>query len=1233
MQIQDVKNVAATTNRAVDGSVWAKLCKQHNRPLSLSKTPQLIARAKFDTSYKNLFNKPSESLKSSICSYKIASFDLECFSARKMFPLPQYPNDNIIMIGTTVSEYPQPHVPTDPTAVEFQVFDIQVQDYDLSATGSAGIVGATTNSAASVCVGHITGKTVDGTLVVIEFSFRPYLYIEFEYPHLDDKMLQSLCKQLRLSITDFTKTVMHCKQFVGFKHNTRDPLSNESQTNRYLFIEFKSKQLRDKISRYVNKLPDNKICIDNNLYPIAAYEASIDTVIQFQNICQVVPSRFVKVYLKDIDIIFDNRGNIDCKSKSDASLIPSLKPKLSRVVFTLDKHPNHDQVVKKLEKMQSRDVTNGDTKGVSNVNGGGSVKMRENLQRAELLEAKQLEQALSKEDLEEKQKPLIIYRFKTEIEMIIAWRNWLICEIDPDYIAGHNIHGFDFRYLYKRVKKFYPARLEEIFTLSRLPWLFNPLARSNFGSSAFKKRYFWKCNLFGRVQIDTQTWFFRNQQLESYTLKFLSTKHLKHTKLDVTPMQIFEYFLSLDIAKIDRTARYCAKDCDLVVELIDKFKIVVGQMSTSATTCTLQSRVSDKGQQERTMNLISKECCQRRFVINYIRPSKPWTGDKNKNGLPASNASSFVDDGEVEDDDSKSSNSDSKSADNDDEDIPDSDYESESDDESKDGGRKKTKGYTGAIVFEPKIGFYTGAVAVLDFASMYPYAERSKNMCPSTWVQLNDTNNPNNEFIRMIFILDGVMLGTNGGSTNVTTNQSHFIYNTILDYCTDVRIPRPRVTCRYNAILINDTSADVAITNVGTSVVTKATSATEVAGQYYVFIAHNRGIIPSILDDLLSARAAIRKKMKALVDANPNAKDLFEYILFDQQQNSMKISCNSVYGFFGADEQRARLPCLAVAASTTAEARRVIQATKNLVCEKYNAELLYGDTDSIMVRFKRPEDNKSVQHVMNLATEAANFITNFFEGKAKLTFEKVYCPWLLWGKKKYAGICCKFGESSEIHSRGLFIRRDILPVVRKCMEESITLICNDPINGPKAAANYVRKEFITALADVTIKLDQLALTKSLGSNYAKPECMIPFQVASLIKSRNPGSEPLAGDRVAFAIKLTENSMSLRSSLKYSKNLKPKARKKDEDLIAKQADDPGYIAKTGAPLDLLYYLLVGKIPIMKIFMFFESPTADLHIWFEQAQLKLMKWSRMQLQLISTRRNGGMDTLDNVFRKRG
>lgn len=83
---------------------------------------------------------------------------------------------------------------------------------------------------------------------------------------------------------------------------------------------------------------------------------------------------------------------------------------------------------------------------------------------------------------------------------------------------------------------------------------------------------------------------------------------------------------------------------------------------------------------------------------------------------------------------------------------------------------------------------------------------------------------------------------------------------------------------------------------------------------------------------------------------------------------------------------------------------------------EHDAQVIYGDTDSVMVKFG-PND---LAKVMELGAEAADIVTAKFVKPIKLEFEKVYFPYLLISKKRYAGLYwTKTEKYDKMDSKGI----------------------------------------------------------------------------------------------------------------------------------------------------------------------------------------------------------------------
>nr|KAG5686080.1 hypothetical protein BaRGS_030695 [Batillaria attramentaria] len=212
--------------------------------------------------------------------------------------------------------------------------------------------------------------------------------------------------------------------------------------------------------------------------------------------------------------------------------------------------------------------------------------------------------------------------------------------------------------------------------------------------------------------------------------------------------------------------------------------------------------------------------------------------------------------------------------------------------------------------------------------------------------------------------------------------------------------------------------------------------------------------------------------------------DPFKKKVLDGRQLALKLSANSVYGFTGA--QVGKLPCLEISQSVTAFGRMMIEQTKQYVEERYtiangyqhNAKVIYGDTDSVMCKF----GTTTVEDSMKLGQEAAELISSRFVSPIKLEFEKVYFPYLLINKKRYAGL---FWTNPVKHDK----------MDCKGIETTISdLLCN------------------------RIDISQLVITKELAKTddeYAGKQAHV--ELAHRMRKRDAGSAPQLGDRVPYVI--------------------------------------------------------------------------------------------------------------------
>ncbi|KAK2753152.1 DNA-directed DNA polymerase delta [Arachnomyces sp. PD_36] len=303
-----------------------------------------------------------------------------------------------------------------------------------------------------------------------------------------------------------------------------------------------------------------------------------------------------------------------------------------------------------------------------------------------------------------------------------------------------------------------------------------------------------------------------------------------------------------------------------------------------------------------------------------------------------------------------------------------------------------------------------------------------------------------------------------------------------------------------------------------------------------------KGLLTQILEELLGARKRAKKELA--VETDP-----FKKAVLNGRQLALKVSANSVYGLTGATV--GKLPCLAIASSTTSYGRQMIEKTKEEVEAKYtiangyshDAQVIYGDTDSVMVKFG-PED---LAETMKLGEEAAGYVSSKFIRPIKLEFEKVYFPYLLINKKRYAGLYWTNPHKyDKMDSKGIeTVRRDNCRLVQNVIETVLRMILID--RDTDGAQEYV-KSTISDLLQNKVDMSKLVITKALSkADYSAKQAHV--ELAERMRKRDAGSAPTLGDRVAYVIVKGAGG---------SKNYE-------------KSEDPIYVLENNLPIDTKYYL--------------------------------------------------------------
>jgi DNA polymerase delta subunit 1 len=211
---------------------------------------------------------------------------------------------------------------------------------------------------------------------------------------------------------------------------------------------------------------------------------------------------------------------------------------------------------------------------------------------------------------------------------------------------------------------------------------------------------------------------------------------------------------------------------------------------------------------------------------------------------------------------------------------------------------------------------------------------------------------------------------------------------------------------------------------------------------------------------------------------------------------------------------------------------------------------VYGDTDSIMVKMKLPEgkDQNNINDHFEVAKWLAGEITKEYKAPNDLEFEKIYYPYILYSKKRYAAI--KFedpNEKGKVDVKGLaLVRRDFSPITREILTESLDtiLFAKDTPTAVKDTREKIRK-----VLDNEYPMEKFVMSKTLKTGY-KNEMQPHLIVANKILERTGVPVP-SGARVPFVYVEDNDKIDLKQSMR--------------------AEDPTFAKDNGLVVDRLFYV--------------------------------------------------------------
>ncbi|KAH6607338.1 hypothetical protein Trco_003651 [Trichoderma cornu-damae] len=355
------------------------------------------------------------------------------------------------------------------------------------------------------------------------------------------------------------------------------------------------------------------------------------------------------------------------------------------------------------------------------------------------------------------------------------------------------------------------------------------------------------------------------------------------------------------------------------------------------------------------------------------------------------------------------------------------------------------------LVLEPQSAFYTSPVVVLDFQSLYPSVMIAYNYCYSTFLGRITDWRGRGKMGFAEYRRRDGLLALLGGHINIAPN-----------------------------------------------------------GMMYAKAEVRKSLLAKMLTEMLETRVMVKSGMKQDRD------DRALQRLLNNRQLALKLLANVTYGYTSASFS-GRMPCSEIADSIVQTGRETLERAAAHIhsVERWGAEVVYGDTDSLFVHLR----GRSRDEAFAIGQEIAEAITERNPRPVKLRFEKVYHPCVLLAKKRYVGYKYESRDQAEpeFDAKGIeTVRRDGTPAEQKMEEKALRLLFETA--DVSRVKDYFRRQCRKVMRGrVSVQDFCFAKEVRVGSYSEQGRAPAGALVSARKMARDARAEPQYGERVPYVV--------------------------------------------------------------------------------------------------------------------
>ncbi len=379
------------------------------------------------------------------------------------------------------------------------------------------------------------------------------------------------------------------------------------------------------------------------------------------------------------------------------------------------------------------------------------------------------------------------------------------------------------------------------------------------------------------------------------------------------------------------------------------------------------------------------------------------------------------------------------------------------------GSRKRKKAaYAGGLVLEPKKGLYDDYILLLDFNSLYPSIIQEYNLCFTTinWASLLNVN-----------------VDEEGGIKNGGTG------------------------CGISDMAVDEGGLEEEHDEGDMSGVQIASVPDE---------GIPTGVLPLVIRSLVARRRQVKDMLKK--EKNPGKRQEL-----DIRQKALKLTANSMYGCLGFSNSR--FCAKPIAALVTAMGRDALQKTVDVTEKELNMDVIYGDTDSVMVSTK----SHDLAAVREMGDKVKRAVNKYYKG-LELDMDGIFKSMLLLKKKKYAALVVAEGPDGSVtyekELKGLdLVRRDWCRLSKETGLFVLDCILSGNAKEDVVDAIHSHLENVATEANEgQIALEKFIVSKGISKNpedYPNVKTQPHLQVAIAMKKEGKAVNP--GDIIPYVI--------------------------------------------------------------------------------------------------------------------